>query len=60
VPAGHRLRVGVSGTAFPYFDPNPNTGEPIATATRMQRSTVRLFHDEGRPSYVTLPVVELR
>ena len=43
VPAGHRLRVVVTGTAFPMFDPNPNTGEPIATATRMQKATVQLF-----------------
>ena len=57
--AGHVLRVTVSGTEFPILDPNPNTGEPIATATRMQTSEIRIHHDSEHPSRVELPIVEL-
>ena len=57
--AGNVLRVTVSGTEFPMLDPNPNTGEPIATATRMQTSEIRIHHDSAYPSRVELPIVEL-
>jgi len=57
IKAGHRLRVEMSGTSFPGFDPNPNTGEPIATAVRMQRANLTISHDSKRPSFVVLPVV---
>ena len=56
---GNVLRVTISGTEFPILDPNPNTGEPIATATRMQTSEIRIHHDSEHPSRVELPVVEL-
>ena len=56
---GNALRVTVSGTEFPVLDPNPNTGEPIATATRMQVSQIDIHHDEQRLSRVELPVVDL-
>ena len=56
---GNVLRVTVSGTEFPVLDPNPNTGEPIATATQMQVSQIGIHHDEQRLSRVELPVVDL-
>ena len=59
IPAGHRLRVDVLGTEFPLYDPNPNTGEPIATATRLQQAKVTIHHNETHPSFLTLPVVQL-
>ena len=57
--AGNVLRVTVSGTEFPILDPNPNTGEPIATATRMQPSEIRIHHDPEYPSRIELPILEL-
>ena len=59
IKAGHRLRVQISGTSFPGMDPNPNTGEPIATAVKMQRSNISIFHEAKHPSFVVLPVVPL-
>jgi putative CocE/NonD family hydrolase len=57
--AGHRVRLEVSSSNFPRFDRNPNTGNPIATdpisVFVAARQTVH--HDEGHPSYVSLPVV---
>jgi putative CocE/NonD family hydrolase len=57
VPAGSRLRLLVSGSNFPSADPNPHTGEPIATAVEMRCARQTVFHDEARPSKLTLPVL---
>ncbi|MDA0365539.1 MAG: CocE/NonD family hydrolase [Chloroflexi bacterium] len=58
--AGHRMRVLVSSSSFPRFDPNPNTGEPIGRHTRTQRATNTIHHSATYPSHVTLPVVPIR
>ena len=57
IPAGSRLRLMIGSDVFPLIDPNPNTGEPIATAKTVQISTKTIFHDAARPSHVRLPVV---
>jgi uncharacterized protein len=53
---GHRLRVHVTSSSAPGFDPNPNTGEPFRSSdrTRVARNTV--YVDAARPSQVLLPV----
>jgi uncharacterized protein len=53
---GHRIRVQVSSGAFPRFARNPGTGEPSATATRLQPAGQEVYHDPARPSAVILPV----
>jgi putative CocE/NonD family hydrolase len=57
VPAGSRLRLLVSGSNFPWADPNPHTGEPIATAVNMRSALQTVFHDKDQPSTLTLPVL---
>jgi hypothetical protein len=57
VPAGSRLRLLVSGSNFPLGDPNPHTGEPIATAVTMRSAVQTVFHDATRPSRLTLPTL---
>ncbi len=57
---GHRIRVEVSSSAFPYIDANPNTGRPIATETLTQVAKQTVFHDRGRLSRLLLPVLERR
>ena len=54
---GHRIRVTVASTGAPFYEPNPNTGEPLwqHTHTRVAHNTVYL--DAERPSHVVLPVV---
>lgn len=41
---GHRIRLDISGSNFPKYDVNPNTGEDVttATATRVARTELRL------------------
>lgn len=54
--AGSRIRLQVSGGAFPRFARNPGTGEPTASATELVPSRRTVQH---RGSRVVLPVVQL-
>jgi putative CocE/NonD family hydrolase len=56
---GHRLRIEVTSSAFPKYDRNHNTGEPLSTSTRMELAHQTVHHDAARPSHVLLPVVPL-
>jgi len=58
--AGHRVRVLVSSSSFPRFDPNPNTGEPIGRHTRSQVATNTIHHSAEHPSHIVLPLVPAR
>jgi putative CocE/NonD family hydrolase len=57
VPAGSRLRLLVSGSNFPWADPNPHTGAPIATAVDMQSALQTVYHNEAQPSKLILSVL---
>lgn len=54
---GHRIQVIITSSRAPHFDPNPNTGEEIATATRLVSAEQTVYHDRPRPSHVILPVI---
>ena len=53
--AGHRLRIQVSSGAHPVYARNLGTGEPPARATAMRAADQAVYHEPGRPSWVTLP-----
>lgn len=55
---GHRLRLEIASSAFPKYDRNPNTGEPLgmSSATRVARQMI--FHDAERRSYLRVPIVD--
>jgi putative CocE/NonD family hydrolase len=55
----HRIRVEISSSNFPRFTRNLNTvGDPeLETEWVVAEQTI--YHDESRPSYVTLPVLGL-
>jgi putative CocE/NonD family hydrolase len=57
---GHRIRVEVSSSAAPHFNPNQNTGNPIATDTTWRVAQQTVYHDRARPSRLVLPVVARR
>lgn len=57
VRAGHRLRVQVSGGAFPRFARNLGTGEPLGTGTTGRPCRFEVFSDPARPSQLVLPVI---
>ncbi|WP_420430591.1 CocE/NonD family hydrolase [Kordiimonas sp.] len=55
--AGERIRIDISSSAAPMFNPNQNTGNPIATDTEWQVARQTVYHDDTRPSALILPVV---
>ncbi len=55
--AGHRLRLEISSSDYPQFDPNPNTGATLATTTRTVKATQTILHDASHPSALILPVL---
>jgi putative CocE/NonD family hydrolase len=53
---GHRIRLEISSSAVPYFTPNQNTGNPVATDTEWRVANQTVYHDRRRPSAITLPI----
>jgi putative CocE/NonD family hydrolase len=63
--AGHRLRLDVSSSSFPRFEPNRNTWQPGISPGADRRIRVaenRVYHDAARPSCLivrVLPATEM-
>ncbi|GAB3935820.1 CocE/NonD family hydrolase [Kribbella albertanoniae] len=55
---GHRIRLQISGGAFPRFARNPGTGEAAGAATVLQPVTHTVHHNASRPSSIALPLVK--
>ena len=55
---GHRLQVQVQSSWFPLVDRNPQQFVNISTANAadFQKATIRLYHEPGHASKLTLPV----
>jgi putative CocE/NonD family hydrolase len=58
--AGHRVRIEISSSGYPFIAPNQNTGNPVATDTEWRSARQTIFHDRTRPSHVALPVMPNR
>jgi hypothetical protein len=57
--AGHAIRVDISSSNAPRFDPNPGTGTSGATCAEEDMIVARqtVYHDPSRASHITLPVI---
>lgn len=55
--AGHRIRVDVTSSSNPRWDPNPNTGKTAYTSAEMVAAEQTIFHDAAHPSRITLPII---
>ena len=53
---GHRLRVAISSSNAPRFDPNPNTGGPLRGDTTTVVATNAIHIDAAHPSHIILPI----
>ena len=53
---GHRIRVAVSSSNSPRFEPNPNTGDPHPTGGKTRIATNTLHLSAEKPSQIILPV----
>ncbi len=55
---GHRIRIEISSSYFPYYLLNPNSSrDNIALAKHFNSAQQKVFHDTARPSHVVLPVI---
>jgi len=54
---GHRIRLQISSSSAPGYDPNPNTGAPFRANAETRKANVKLYVDSQRASHVVLPVV---
>jgi len=55
---GHRIRIEISSSYYPYYLLNPNTGEDnIGLVKEFQTAEQTIYHDADRPSHVVLPVI---
>ncbi|MBS1542981.1 MAG: CocE/NonD family hydrolase [Bacteroidetes bacterium] len=57
---GHRIRIYITSSKAPHYDPNPNTGTEIATEKVLKPATNRIHHDSKHPSRILLPVISNR
>ena len=57
--AGHQIRLQVSSSNFPLFDPNPNTGKSLLVdrTNELIVAEQTIYHDADRPSHLILPVI---
>lgn len=55
--AGNRMRIMISGSSFPHFDVNPNTGEAQGAAQDMRVATNRIHFGEEHLSCIDVPIV---
>jgi putative CocE/NonD family hydrolase len=55
--AGHRVRIEITSSCYPFINPNQNTGNPIATDIEWKIANQTIYHDAERPSHVLLPVM---
>jgi putative CocE/NonD family hydrolase len=54
---GHRMRIYVTSSKAPHYDPNPNTGTEIAFEKNLVSATNTVYHDRQHPSRIILPLV---
>ena len=56
---GHRIRLEVSGSNFPRYDRNTNTGGTIAEESLEEAVAAnnRVLHGAGHPSRLILPII---
>ena len=58
---GHRIRVEVSSSYYPYYLRNLNTGaDNVALETEVVVARQKVFHDKEHPSHIVLPLIPAR
>jgi predicted acyl esterase len=53
---GHKVRVAVSSSNSPRFDPNPNTGHAFRADKETRVATNTIYFSEKHPSQILLPI----
>ncbi len=57
---GHRIRITVASTGAPFYEVNPNTGEPLATTLPKEMVIAKnaVYHSPEHASRIIAPVVK--
>jgi len=58
ISPGHRVRVAISSSNAPRFEPNPNTGNPSGGEPQVATNTI--YINSEHPSHIVLPLVSHR
>jgi len=53
---GHRVRVQISGSFFPNFSRNLQSGELENDSTKVEKATITIYSNRRHPSHIVLPV----
>ena len=56
---GHRIRLDISSSNFPFFAVNPNSGERLGHETHMMVARNTVYHDAAHPSHISLPLLPM-
>mgnify|MGYP001171889589 FL=1 len=54
---GHKLKLDISSSNFPRFDPNPNTGQAMGKHTSLIKAMNTVWMGGGYASKIKIPVV---
>lgn len=54
---GHRIRLQITSSKAPHYDPNPNTGTEIASEKNLVPATNTVYHSKKYPSRLILPIL---
>lgn len=54
---GHRMRVALSSSNAPRFEPNPNTGKPSGADAQTEVATNTIYINAEHPSHIVVPFV---
>jgi putative CocE/NonD family hydrolase len=57
---GHRIRIDISSSNFPYYDRNMNTGNPIGEDAEGIIATQTVYHQSEYTSYIDVPIIPER
>jgi predicted acyl esterase len=55
---GHRIRIAISSSNSPRFDPNPNTGHAFRADQEQRVANNTLYFSEKYPTQIVLPVYQ--
>ncbi|ARN73824.1 hypothetical protein BST96_06675 [Oceanicoccus sagamiensis] len=58
--AGHQIRIEITGSNFPKYFRNLNTGGDNVNESQWRIARTRIYHSEKYPSHITLPVLKSR
>jgi uncharacterized protein len=53
----HRVRVQISGSFYPNFSRNLQSGKSEVDSAEMKKAGIRVYHDTEHPSQILLPVI---